>query len=142
MSRIVEIIGDITGQINLLSLNATIESACAGEVGRGFAVVAAEVKNLANQARHAADKISREIGSLNGISIDVVDALASIKSAIQNVSEYVTPTTTAEEQSTATSEMSSSMQRAAAEAAAMAMGQGRGTACRLPSAFVWWSRPR
>ncbi len=123
MSGIVEIIGDITGQINLLALNATIESARAGEAGRGFAVVAAEVKNLANQAKHATDKISQEIGSLNGISSDVVDALASIKNAIQNVSEYVTSTAAAvEEQSTVTSEMSSSMQRAAAEAAAIATG--------------------
>jgi methyl-accepting chemotaxis protein len=120
MSGIVELIGDITGQINLLALNATIESARAGEAGRGFAVVAAEVKNLANQAKQATDKITEEIGSLNGISGDVVEALNSIRQAIQNVSEYVTTTAAAvEEQSTVTSEMSSSMQRAAAEAASI-----------------------
>ena len=73
MSSIVELIGDITGQINLLALNATIESARAGEAGRGFAVVAAEVKNLANQAKQATDKIGQEIGNLNGISGDVVE---------------------------------------------------------------------
>ena len=121
MSGIVEIIGDITGQINLLALNATIESARAGEAGRGFAVVAAEVKNLANQAKQATDKITDEIGSLNGISGEVVEALNSIKHAIQGVSEYVTSTAAAvEEQSTVTGEMSSSMQRAAAEAASIA----------------------
>jgi methyl-accepting chemotaxis protein len=93
MRGIVEIIGDITGQINLLALNATIESARAGEAGRGFAVVAAEV---------------------------VVEALNSIRHAIQNVSEFVTSTAAAvEEQSTVTGEMSLSMQRAAAEAAAI-----------------------
>ncbi len=120
MSGIVEIIGDITGQINLLALNATIESARAGEAGRGFAVVASEVKNLANQAKQATDKITGEIGSLNGISGDVVQALNSIRQAIQNVSEYVTSTAAAvEEQSTVTSEMSTSMQRAAAEAASI-----------------------
>ena len=58
MSGIVELIGSITGQINLLALNATIESARAGEAGRGFAVVASEVKNLANQAKQATDKIT------------------------------------------------------------------------------------
>jgi methyl-accepting chemotaxis protein len=121
MSGIVQMIGDITGQINLLALNATIESARAGEAGRGFAVVAAEVKNLANQAKQATDKITNEIGSLNGISGEVVEALSSIKHAIQSVSEYVTSTAAAvEEQSTVTSEMSSSMQRAAAEAASIA----------------------
>ena len=123
MSGIVELIGNITGQINLLALNATIESARAGEAGRGFAVVASEVKNLANQAKQATDKIGQEIENLNGISGDVVGALNKIKQAIQNVSEYVTTTAAAvEEQSTVTSEMSSNMQRAAAEAAAIARG--------------------
>jgi methyl-accepting chemotaxis protein len=109
---------DITGQINLRALNATIKSARAGEAGRGFAVVAAEVKNLANQAKQATDKIGQEIGNLNDISSDVVGALNSIKNAIQSVSEYVSSTAAAiEEQSTVTGEMSSSMSRAAAEAA-------------------------
>jgi methyl-accepting chemotaxis protein len=120
MSSIVQLIGDITGQINLLALNATIESARAGEAGRGFAVVASEVKNLANQAKQATDKIEQEIGNLNGISGDVVQALNSIKKAIQEVSEYVTSTAAAvEEQSTVTSEMSNGMQQAAAEAASI-----------------------
>jgi methyl-accepting chemotaxis protein len=123
MSGIVEMINNITSQINLLALNATIESARAGEAGRGFAVVASEVKSLANQAKQATDKIAQEIGSLNGISADVVGALNTIKQAITNVSEYVTSTAAAvEEQSTVTSEMSTSMQRAAAEAARIAAG--------------------
>ena len=120
MSSIVGLIGNITGQINLLALNATIESARAGEAGRGFAVVASEVKNLANQAKQATDKIGEEIGNLNGISGDVVAALTTIKQAIQDVSEYVTSTAVAvEQQSAVTSEMSTSMQRAAAEAASI-----------------------
>jgi methyl-accepting chemotaxis protein len=123
MSGIVEMIGDITGQINLLALNATIESARAGEAGRGFAVVASEVKNLANQAKQATDKIGQEIGGLTEISVEVVNALNAIKQEIQNVSEYVTSTAAAvEEQSTVTSEMSTSMQRAASEAKAIAGG--------------------
>jgi methyl-accepting chemotaxis protein len=120
MRSIVQLIGDITGQINLLALNATIESARAGEAGRGFAVVAAEVKNLANQAKQATDKIEQEIGNLNAISGDVVSALETIRKAIQSVNEYVTSTAAAvEEQSAVTSEMSTGMQRAAAEAAAI-----------------------
>jgi methyl-accepting chemotaxis protein len=118
MGGIVGLIGDITGQINLLALNATIESARAGEAGRGFAVVASEVKNLANQAKQATDKISSEIESLNGISGDVVSALVTIKQAIEHVNEFVTSTAAAvEEQSTVTSDMSDNMQRAAAELA-------------------------
>ncbi len=58
-------------------------------------MVASEVKNLANQAKQATDKIEQEIGNLNGISGDVVGALTSIKKAIQEVSEYVTSTAAA-----------------------------------------------
>jgi methyl-accepting chemotaxis protein len=119
MHGIVGLIGDITGQINLLALNATIESARAGEAGRGFAVVAAEVKNLANQAKQATDKISTEIDTLNGISGDVVSALGCIKTAIEQVSELVNSTAAAvEEQSAVTTDMSSNMTRAASELAA------------------------
>jgi len=118
MSSIVELIGSITGQINLLALNATIESARAGEAGRGFAVVAGEVKNLANQAKQATDRIGSEIDNLNGISSDVVGALDAIKNAIQSVNDYVSSTAQAvDEQSAVTSEMSSNMRKAAAEAA-------------------------
>ena len=70
-------------------------------------MVASEVKNLANQAKQATDKIGEEIGNLNGISGDVVAALTTIKLSIQDVSEYVTSTAVAvEQQSAVTSEMS------------------------------------
>lgn len=118
MSGIVEIIGKITDQINLLALNATIESARAGEAGRGFAVVASEVKSLAAQAKSATDKIAAEIGTLNGVSNEVVTALVDIRESIHNVANYVTATAAAvEQQGDVTSEMSGSMQRAAVEAA-------------------------
>jgi methyl-accepting chemotaxis protein len=68
MEGIVDLIGNITGHINLHALNATIGSARAGEASRGFAVVASEIKSLANQAKQVTDKISAEIASLNGIS--------------------------------------------------------------------------
>jgi methyl-accepting chemotaxis protein len=117
MGGIVELINNITSQIDLLALNATIESARAGEAGRGFAVVANEVKNLAGQAKNATEQISKEIDGLQGISGDVVTALATIKQSIESVREYVTSTAAAvEEQSAVANEMSANMQKAAAEA--------------------------
>lgn len=117
MGGIVTLIGNITSQINLLALNATIESARAGEAGRGFAVVASEVKNLANQAKDATDRISNEIAGLSGISTDVTASLQRISSSMELVKDYVTSTATAVREQTAVSEtMSSNMKAAAAEA--------------------------
>lgn len=60
MTNILSIINDISDQINLLSLNASIEAARAGDAGRGFAVVADEISSLADQTASSL----KEIGNL------------------------------------------------------------------------------
>ena len=56
-----ELISNISRQTHLLSLNASIEAARAGQEGAGFKVVAAEVRNLSAQTSDAAEQITRGI---------------------------------------------------------------------------------
>jgi methyl-accepting chemotaxis protein len=66
MTSVIEIIHNISEQINLLSLNAAIEAARAGTSGRGFAVVADEISKLADKTAKSIDDIEALIEQNEG----------------------------------------------------------------------------
>lgn len=77
INAISETIAAITEQTNLLSLNASIESARAGEAGKGFAVVAEEIRKLAEQSKVSTEEIKAIIGSIQRKSDTAVKAIKS-----------------------------------------------------------------
>ena len=64
IGQVMNMITEISAQINLLALNAAIEAARAGEMGRGFAVVAGEVRKLSENTRERLEASDEAIGEL------------------------------------------------------------------------------
>ena len=90
INSMVEIISDIAEQTELLSLNAAIEAASAGDAGKGFAVVAEEIRKLADISSSSATKISESISQINTQVTHMMNQTQRSVSYIESNSEKIT----------------------------------------------------
>ncbi|TFH40613.1 MAG: hypothetical protein E4G96_07165 [Chrysiogenales bacterium] len=102
MTNIIAIINDISDKINLLSLNAAIEAARAGDAGRGFAVVADEISKLAdgtvssiksieNLISNNEREISRGLsGSTRAVEVmkSIIEGIGKVDNKIESLNDY------------------------------------------------------
>ena len=113
ISKVTEVINEISEQTNLLALNATIEAARAGEAGKGFAVVANEIKELAKQTSAATNEIKQRIETIQKSTKETVLEIKEVATVIGEVDVIVTSIATAmEEQKATTQEVAGNISQA------------------------------
>lgn len=85
ISKIIKVIDEIAFQTNILSLNAAVEAARAGDAGKGFAVVAEEVRNLAHRSAQAAQDTAVIIDGNIALSEKCLDITEQVDASLLEI---------------------------------------------------------
>lgn len=117
VGEMVSLISDFAERTNLLSMNAAIEAAHAGESGKGFAVVAEEVRNLAHNSSESAKNITAQLNNMleaveHGVQLseNAGSALSNIASDVNASADLIREISSAmEEQTDGTTQILDSM---------------------------------
>lgn len=88
IDRVIEAMQSLAWQTNLLSVNASIEAARAGDAGLGFAVVAEEVRSLAKASQESSNNIQRDVAAVQQRTQVVAQKLEEIAAFIGKISEH------------------------------------------------------
>lgn len=90
--KFVDVINEISEETSLLSLNASIEAARAGDAGRGFAVVAEEIRKLADGSMNAANEIQKVVTEIMGQTKGTVSTAKEAETIVSTQTEIVDKT--------------------------------------------------
>ncbi|MFC1729881.1 methyl-accepting chemotaxis protein [candidate division KSB1 bacterium] len=89
IGKITTTIDEITHQINILSLNASIEASRAGEQGKGFSAVALEIRKLAENTRGFTENITNLIKDIQDYTVRTVDQTQDSFNLVENINNAV-----------------------------------------------------
>jgi methyl-accepting chemotaxis protein len=95
INEAIESIDQISFQTNILSLNAAVEAATAGESGKGFAVVAGEVRNLASRSAESAKDIKDLVNNAQEKATHGNEVSIKMKDGYHNLNKEITKTVAA-----------------------------------------------